>query len=96
MYNHYFYDHQGEIVEQLQNYPIQLQKSKAIMFTGADSTAVYMIQAELHIQNETPATNSYNWLVTRLTKLQVNMSYIDTTSPRPFPATKSTQGFTYE
>lgn len=89
-YNHYFYDSQGEIVEQLHDYHIQFQKGISILFSD-DSPRVYMILAQLHVQGEIPKEGNYNWLVNRLTKLQVNMSYIDTGAPKPLSNIKSSQ-----
>lgn len=90
--NHYFYDHQGAIVEQLLQSERKIQKGDFIMFT-TEEPAVYQIQGVLHIQGETQQADAYNWVVNRLTKLVVNMSTIDTTAPRqPLPL-KSIQGY---
>lgn len=90
--NHYFYDHQGEIVDQILATDLQVHKGDFIMFTG-DQPAIYQIQGVLHIQGEIQQADTYNWVVNRLTKLVVNMSHIDTTAPRaPLPL-KSIQGY---
>lgn len=89
--NHYFYDHQGAIVDQLLDTDRKIQKGDFIMFTS-EEPAVYQIQGVLHIQGER-MVNSCNWVVNRMTKLMVNMSSIDTTAPRaPLPL-KSVQGY---
>ena len=90
--NHYFYDHQGAIVEQLLQSERKIQKGDFIMFT-TEEPAVYQIQGVLHIQGETQQADAYNWVVNRLTKLVVNMSTIDTTAPRQLPPLKSVQGY---
>lgn len=90
--NHYFYDHQGEIVGQLLALDWKIQKGDSIMFTE-DTPVTYLIQGVLHIQNETKTPDVCNWLVNRLSKIVVNMSHIDTTAPRtPLPL-KSVQGY---
>ena len=90
--NHYFYDHQGEIVGELTNTEIKIQKGDSVLLTE-DQPAVYLIQAALHIQGESKQPDTYNWLVNRLSKLVVNMSHIDTTAPRqPLPL-KSIQAY---
>ncbi|MCA6430245.1 MAG: hypothetical protein IM613_12490 [Cytophagales bacterium] len=92
MSNHYFYDHQGDIVGQLLNTDLRIQKGDSVLLTE-DSPAVYLVQATLHIQGETKPPDTYNWLVNRMTKLVVNMSNIDTTAPRqPLPL-KSIQAY---
>ncbi len=89
--NHYFYDHQGAIVDQLLATDRKIQKGDFIMFTS-EEPAVYQIQGVLHVQGERMA-NSCNWVVNRMTKLTVNMSHIDTTAPRtPLPL-KSIQAY---
>lgn len=92
MYNHYFYDYQGEIVAQWLQYSTLLTRGKAILITG-NQPAIYLIQAELHIQNETPSTNDFCWLVNRLSKIVADVSYIDTTSRRTPLSLKSVQAF---
>lgn len=91
MYKYYFYDHQGEIVGEIDT-DIKIQKGDSVMFTE-DQVSIYLIQSTLHIQGETRQPNTYNWLVNRLSKSVVNQPYIDTTSPRqPLPL-KSIQGY---
>ena len=91
--NHYFYDHQGAIVDQLLSTDRQIRKGDSIMFTSGDEAVVYLIQSTLHIQGEPQDPKTNNWLVNRLTKLFVNMSHIDTKSIRePLPL-KSVQGY---
>ena len=90
--NHYFYDHQGEIVGELTNTEIKIQKGDSVLLTE-DQPAVYLVQAVLHIQGETKQPDTQTWLVNRLSKLVVNMSHIDTTAPRqPLPL-KSVQAY---
>lgn len=90
--NHYFYDHQGAIVDQLLSTDRKIQKGDFIMFT-TEEPAVYQVQGVLHIQGEPQQPEAQNWVVNRMTKLVVNMSSIDTTSPRqPLPL-KSIQGY---
>ena len=90
--NHYFYNHQGEIVGQITNTNIKLQKGDSVLLTE-DEPVVYLIQATLYVQGEIKPPDTYNWVVNRLTKLVVNMSHIDTTAPRaPLPL-KSIQGY---
>ena len=92
MYNHYFYDYQGEIVAQWLQYTTLLARGKSVLMTD-NRPAVYMIQAEIHIQGETSTANDFCWLVNRLSKIVADVSYIDTTSPRqPLPL-KSVQAF---
>lgn len=90
--NHYFYDHQGDIVDQFLETDLKIQKGDSIMLTG-ESPAVYLVQAVLHIQNQTKTPDVCNWLVNRLSKLVVNMSHIDTTAPRTSLPLKSVQGY---
>jgi len=90
--NHYFYNHQGEIVGQITNTNIKLQKGDSVLLTE-DEPAVYLIQATLYVQGEIKPPDTQNWLVNRLSKLVTNMSHIDTTAPRtPLPL-KSVQAY---
>lgn len=90
--NHYFYDHQGEIVDQILATDLQVHKGDFIMFTG-EQPAIYQIQGVLHIKSESKQPACHNWVVNRMTKLFTNMSTIDTTAPRqPLPL-KSVQGY---
>lgn len=90
--NHYFYDHQGDIVGQLLATDWKIQKGESVLLTE-DEPVVFLIQAVLHIQGEAKQSDTCNWLVNRLSKFVINQPYIDTTAPRqPLPL-KSVQGY---
>lgn len=90
--NHYFYDHQGAIVDQLLSTDRKIQKGDFVLFT-TDEPTIYQVQGVLHIQGENQDPNTHNWVMNRMTKLFVNMAHIDTTAPRqPLPL-KSIQGY---
>lgn len=92
MTNHYFYDHQGAIVDQWLNTDRRIQKGEFV-WIGEPEPAVYLVQGTLHIPTEKQGTDSVNWVVNRMSKLLVNMSHIDTTAPRtPLPL-KSVQAY---
>lgn len=91
--NHYFYDHQGDIVDQWLGSDIKIQRGESILFSKLEPPCIYLVQAVLHVQGEAIAPENHNWLVNRVSKVIINQPYIDTSAPRqPLPL-KAVQGY---